>query len=205
MRTSSVASVRAKSQKVYIRFEVVMSLHNLLGSGPDSAALQNWLQTLIPGVADREIRPEVKAYKTIVYHNYPALGISLEYIQDSAGGLALDAIHVYNRHEKHKNDVTSFSSYPGMPIVLHAGGSSSPLEASPSTTAKDFVQALGEPSKKGGGTGLGSGSINIWCEWNSCGVMVEFGGPESRGHDAWDRGREAIWKELTLFKPFIST
>jgi len=29
--------------------------------------------------------------------------------------------------------------------------------------------------------------------------MVEFGGDEARGPQAWERGKDAIWKVITLF------
>jgi len=68
------------------------------------------------------------------------------------------------------------------------------------TTGKDIVARLGEPDRKGGGSGPTAGSIGIWCEWSKLGAMVEFGGDEARGPQAWERGREAIWSSLTLFK-----
>jgi len=148
------------------------------------------------------LRPEAKAYRSVVYHNYPALGLSLEY-RKTVNQDVLDAIHVYNRHEKHKSYTTSFSSYPDLPITLRQpeGSNTGEILINAAMTAKDFVQAFGEPARKGGGNGPTSGSINIWCEWSSSGIMVEFGGQESRGHDAWDRGKDAVWMELTIFEP----
>ena len=71
------------------------------------------------------------------------------------------------------------------------------------TSGKDFVQALGEPDRKGGGAGPSSGSIGIWCEWSKDGVMVEFGGDEAKGPQAWERGKDAAWKIITIFSPTI--
>jgi len=187
-----------------------MSLRDLLGSLAGCDKVQHWLVTLAPEVC--ALQPEVKAYNAVVYHNYPTLGVSLEFTQTSNKGgdherTSLEAIHIYNRHEQHQKYTTSFSSFPRFPIILpQVEESSAPaLVLDAATTAKDLVQALGEPTRKGGGNGPTSGSINIWCEWANCGVMVEFGGLESRGQDAWDRGRDAIWKELIIFEPSISS
>jgi len=72
-------------------------------------------------------------------------------------------------------------------------------------SGKDFVEALLEPDRKGGGTGPSSGSIGIWCEWLKDGIMVEFGGDEAKGPHAWDQGKDAIWKIITLFAPTPSS
>ncbi|XP_006454648.1 hypothetical protein AGABI2DRAFT_189890 [Agaricus bisporus var. bisporus H97] len=71
----------------------------------------------------------------------------------------------------------------------------------PETTGKEFVQALGEPDRKGGGTGPSSGSIDIWCEWTKDGIMVEFGGSQAKGPNVWETGKDAVWKVVTLFRP----
>jgi len=73
------------------------------------------------------------------------------------------------------------------------------VEIKQQSTGKDFVRCLGEPDRKGGGAGPLSGSIGIWCEWSRDGVMVEFGGDEARGPQAWERGKDAVWKVITLF------
>jgi len=68
-------------------------------------------------------------------------------------------------------------------------------------TGKDFVAALGEPDRKGGGSGPSSGSIGIWVEWTRDGLMVEFGGDDSRGPQAWERGKDALWRVISVFSP----
>lgn len=73
------------------------------------------------------------------------------------------------------------------------------LELTRDATGKDIVRALGEPDRKGGGTGPSSGSINIWCEWTRDGIMIEFDGGNARGAKAWEEGKDAKWKVLTLF------
>jgi len=64
---------------------------------------------------------------------------------------------------------------------------------------KEFIALLGEPNRKGGGAGPSSGSIGIWVEWTRDGLMVEFGGEESRGPQAWERGKDAPWKVISIF------
>nr|GAT44069.1 predicted protein [Mycena chlorophos] len=88
----------------------------------------------------------------------------------------------------------AFATYLDLPITLR-----STFAVGPETTGKDFVEALGEPARKGGGAGPSSGSIGIWCEWTKDGVMVEFGGIEATGAQAWERGKDAVWRVMTLF------
>lgn len=67
------------------------------------------------------------------------------------------------------------------------------LKVTPGSVGKDFVEKLGEPERKGGG----HGSLGIWTEWTSNGLMVEFA---SAGLQAWDKGGEATWRTLTFFE-----
>ena len=84
---------------------------------------------------------------------------------------------------------------------VNALSASSSKIYSHAATGKDFVKVLGEPDRKGGGAGPSSGSIGIWCEWSKDGLMVEFGGDEARGPQAWERGKDEVWKVITLFPP----
>ncbi|KAJ7099606.1 hypothetical protein C8R43DRAFT_1048528 [Mycena crocata] len=104
----------------------------------------------------------------------------------------------------------AFASYPGLPLILvltegtpekdgKAVERPSELAVRAETTGKEFVAGMGEPARKGGGAGPSSGSIGIWCEWTRDGVMVEFGGDEAKGPQAWERGAEAVWKVITVF------
>ena len=102
----------------------------------------------------------------------------------------------------------AYTTYPTSPITLVVSPESKdgkPLPSSisiePNTTGKDFLVMLGEPDRKGGGAGPSSGSIQIWLEWSKNGIMVEFGGDESRGPQAWERGKDAVWKVLSIFQP----
>jgi len=51
---------------------------------------------------------------------------------------------------------------------------------------------------------LGPGSINIWCEWTKLGLMVEFGGEKVLGPNAWEEGKDAPWKVVTIFEPEVA-
>ncbi|CAA7259918.1 unnamed protein product [Cyclocybe aegerita] len=131
--------------------------------------------------------------------------------------LSLDSIYVYNVPIKKQTKGTSsraaelaFSTYPLLPLALNITAEAKDKEEKPisrppkldvhaETSGKDFVLALGEPDRKGGGAGPSSGSIGIWCEWTKDGIMVEFGGDEAKGPQAWERGKDAIWKIITVF------
>lgn len=173
--------------------------------------------------------PEVKSYPDAVYLNYFALGLSLlfaplpgytpatgiELSQLNDSRLVLDSINLYNipphnaKQSSSRPSEMAFSTYPCLPLELaimpEIKDANNPLmrpsnlEIRRESTGKDFVSCLGEPNRKGGGAGPSSGSIGIWCEWSPNGVMVEFGGDEARGPQAWERGKDAIWKVITLF------
>ena len=135
------------------------------------------------------------------------------------GNLSLDSIYIYNVPKKSQERAKgtsvraaelAFATYPISPfdltidaIAKDKDGKTVPrppkLEVTKETTGKDFVKALGEPDRKGGGAGPSSGSIGIWCEWTKDGIMVEFGGDEAKGPQAWERGKDAVWKNITLF------
>ncbi|KAJ2919257.1 hypothetical protein MD484_g1145, partial [Candolleomyces efflorescens] len=105
----------------------------------------------------------------------------------------------------------AFTTFPATPVTLtlvsvqdkDGKNVSRPQSISISTasTGKELVSTLGEPDRKGGGAGPSSGSIGIWCEWSKDGLMIEFGGDDARGPGAWERGKDAVWKVITLFQP----
>jgi hypothetical protein len=138
--------------------------------------------------------------------------------------LTLDSIDIYNVPEPISSlkregaklprvAELAFSAHPVSPLTLFltalpplkevetALARPSSFDVLPTTSGKDFVAVLGEPDRKGGGTGTSSGSIGIWCEWSKDGIMVEFGGDEARGPQAWDRGKDAVWRVITIFTP----
>lgn len=134
--------------------------------------------------------------------------------------LSLDSIDVYNtasikdtsKPGSARPTEVAFKTFNSLPLILElaknvkdADGnvkSRNPTIAiSSGSTGKEFVSLLGEPDRKGGGAGPSSGSIGIWCEWSADGLLVEFGGDESRGPQAWERGKDAIWRVVTVFVP----
>lgn len=151
----------------------------------------------------------------------PATGLKHTELRD--GDLVLDSIDVYNipklKDSDPKTKSTSsrtaelaFASYPISPLVLSLTPNlkgqdgkelsrPSHFDVLPDTTGKGFVASFGEPDRKGGGAGPSSGSIGIWCEWSQDGVMIEFGGDEAKGPQAWERGKDAVWKVITVFPP----
>ncbi|GLB36012.1 hypothetical protein LshimejAT787_0303000 [Lyophyllum shimeji] len=151
----------------------------------------------------------------------PKAGLTLSELDKDQ--LVLDSVDIYNIPKRASSDPKSkgsssrsaelaFSSFPGFPITLDVGGiwedkdnkvhtRPPQLQVTLQTTGKEFVQCLGEPDRKGGGAGPSSGSIGIWCEWSKDGIMIEFGGDEARGPQAWERGKDAVWKVMTLFAP----
>ncbi|GJE87612.1 hypothetical protein PsYK624_036950 [Phanerochaete sordida] len=199
-------------------------LKQLLGNAPSSEAITAYLAHLRSLVPDASTTPEVKAYPDAVYFNYFPLGLSLLFkpvngykpktglaraeLKDT--DLVLDGIDIYNvpppkpgATPRHKS---AYSTYPvesfSIPLVQIPDKSRHDhIEVKPTTSGKDFVSAMGEPDRKGGGAGPSSGSIGIWCEWAKDGVMVEFGGDESRGPQAWEKGKDAVWKVISIFPP----
>lgn len=169
--------------------------YELLGTKPDSTRKNEWITALREICGQENKSPDVQIYSGSVYQDYPGLGLSLEY-KDLGQEMILDSIHIFNRstNVSKDNKCATFAKYP----VMNIDGREESFTIGPGTTAKEFVQTLGEPNRKGGGLGPLSGSIGIWCEWTNIGVMIEFGGVEAHG---WDTGSDAIWKELTVFKP----
>ncbi|KZW01999.1 hypothetical protein EXIGLDRAFT_736731 [Exidia glandulosa HHB12029] len=134
-------------------------------------------------------------------------GLQMEALE--LGRLVLETIDIYNvpaaapENERAKSKASNYKPYALFPIELEfpSVSESTRVAITAETTGKDIVAPLGEPDRKGGGTGPSSGSIGIWCEWSKLGVMVEFGGDEARGPQAWEKGKDAVWSSLTLFRP----
>lgn len=199
-------------------------IQELLGQHPSSTELSAHINALASLASLQQSSPEVKSYPDCVYLNYFSLGMSLlfkpingykpksgqtlEDLRDK--DLILDGVDFYNtpslENQRNKN---SYSTYPVNPFILilttlPERTRPATFEVTPTTTGKDFVSCLGEADRKGGGAGPSSGSIGIWCEWSKDGVMVEFGGDESRGPQAWEKGKDAVWKVIQIFPPISS-
>lgn len=171
--------------------------------------------------------PEIKSYHDAVYFNYYSLGLCLQYAPQSGykpktglrledldkNNLALDSIIIYNVPQapnaaKKARSSDGFSTFVALPLPItlaaddegDADSAAKGLTITTATTGKDFVSAMGEPERKGGGAGPSNGSIGIWIEWQKHGIMVEFGGDQARGPQAWEKGKDATWKTVTLFK-----
>jgi len=197
-------------------------LRDLLGHSPSSHQLTGYLSTL----STTTPTPEVKSYPDAVYFNYYSLGLSLLFVpvngyeprsnasrQDLLDThLVLDGIDIYNNALSSNptgetgSQRSTYSPYPITPIVIAISPETSGDIARPSflnitqrMVGKEFVALLGEPDRKGGGSGPSSGSIGIWVEWTRDGLMVEFGGEDSRGPQAWERGKDAPWKVVSIF------
>lgn len=190
-----------------------MDISHLVGKSPSAQDLTRYLSTLSTSTIPA---PDVKSYSDIVYFNYPALGVSLQFTprkgykpatglrreQLRDDDLQLEAIDIYNVNEPARSTESAFSTYSRLPIELHlAGETPAVITIAKDTTGKQLVEWLGEPSRKGGGAGPSSGSIHIWCEWAQQGIMIEFGGDDARGPQAWERGAGAVWKVVTVFEP----
>jgi hypothetical protein len=134
--------------------------------------------------------------------------------------LSLEQIDIYNvpkppspsKDRSQRSAEVAFSSFPLPSLALLVEGTAKSsdgasrtrpgqLDITKTTTGKEFVECLGEPDRKGGGSGPTSGSIGIWCEWTKDGIMVEFGGDKARGPQAWEQGKDAVWKTIQLFPP----
>ncbi|CAL1695533.1 unnamed protein product [Somion occarium] len=201
-------------------------IQDLFGLHPSSDKLASHLASLASLTSlSQAPAPEVKSYPDAVYLNYfpvglsflfkpingykPKLGLKLGELKYE--DLVLDGVDLYNTPKPKpgapaSQTKPSHSKYPVNPFILNLvpipdKTRSESLSITPNTTGKEFVEALGEPDRKGGGAGPSSGSIGIWCEWSKDGIMIEFGGEESKGPKAWETGKDAVWKVITVFPP----
>ncbi len=200
------------------------TIQSLLGLRLSSSILSDYIASLVP--TSDAITPNVKAFSDAVYLNYFSLGLSLLFTPQSGykpkpnsdiskldqDNLVLESIDIYNVPPASRRAELAFSTFASLPLSLSLVAETKDKDGNvvirptmfivkPELTGKDFVGTLHEPDRKGGGAGPSSGSIGIWCEWSNDGIMVEFGGEGARGPQAWERGKDATWKVLTLFTP----
>lgn len=201
----------------------------LLGLSPTAEPLLDYLKQLADLTSNpgQTVSPEIKSYSDALYMNYYPLGLSLMFIAKESSSiknidpqsenLVLDSIDIYNvepaeaeakAKPKGASTTQTYTSHPvpSLKISLLPSaeeGKERPTEIilTASSAGKEIVGVMGEPDRKGGGSGPSSGSIGIWCEWARDGIMIEFGGSDARGPQAWERGKDAKWKILTLFRP----
>lgn len=204
------------------------TVQSLLGLRLSSPILAEYIASIASNVSIANATvPEVKAYSDVVYLNYFALGLSLLFVPQGgykpssvsklseldSENLVLESIDMYNAlPAKPSKTLPAFATFAALPVVLSLAGDiknkdgkvitrQANILVSADSTGKDFVAALHEPDRKGGGAGPSTGSIGIWCEWTMDGIMVEFGGEEAKGPQAWERGKDACWRVLTTFQP----
>ena len=202
-------------------------IRTLFGLPPTSQKVEEYISSLslLAHAGDGD-KAQLKAYPDAVFINYYALGCSFEYhptdgykpasnvrsVADlQVNNLALDKIDLYNSpyddgepnaaQKKKSKTAPVFTKYPALPLAITSSHEPKSISVTAESTGKDFVAVLGEPDRKGGGAGPSSGSINIWCEWTKEGVMVEFGGRDARGPQAWDKGKDAKWKVISFYPP----
>ena len=210
-----------------------MTLRDLLGLHPSSPQLIQYLTLLSTQTPTPQIKSYSDAVYFNYFslglsllfspENGYKLTTGLKSHELDNDKLVLESIYVYNvpqnaSHPRSKGASlhtaeTAYATYPDFPLSLvltdARGKDGMPiprplkLDVLANTSGKDFVQTLGEPDRKGGGAGPSSGSIGIWCEWSKDGIMVEFGGDEAKGPQAWERGKDAVWKIITIFSPTI--
>ncbi|KAI6162064.1 hypothetical protein EDD17DRAFT_589292 [Pisolithus thermaeus] len=207
-----------------------INIRDLFGSSPSANSIANFLKgiNLQASALTPEVKtyPDMVYFN---YHKLgvslqfaprggykPKAGLVRDQLKDDC--LSLEGIDIYNGSKPQSGDAraeassqsaqSAFSPCPLLPLrlprVASAHGEDSTqsyISIAANTTGKEFVSWLGEPCRKGGGTGPSSGSINIWCEWSREGIMVEFGGTEARGPQAWEKGKDAVWRVVTVFLP----
>jgi hypothetical protein len=207
-----------------------MTLRDLLGLHPSSPELAQHLTLLSTQTPTPQIKsyPDAVYFNyfslglSLLFspQNGYKLTMGLKSHELDNEKLVLESIYIYNvppkntshpRSSSHTAE-TAYATYPDFPLTLELTENATDkdgkliprppkLDVLADTSGKDFVQALGEPDRKGGGAGPSSGSIGIWCEWSKDGLMVEFGGDEAKGPQAWERGKDAVWKIITIFSP----
>ncbi|KAF5375184.1 hypothetical protein D9758_000420 [Tetrapyrgos nigripes] len=204
-----------------------MSLQHLLRLSLNSEALSEYIKSLSSETVTPEVKAYSDVvylnyyplglsllFKPISGYK-PKTGLTRSELKDDC--LTLDSLDIYNIPKpkpddkvRSKKSEIAFSSFPISPLVLQLAqdvkdkdgkvvSRPASIELHRDSQGKDIVQVLGEPDRKGGGSGPSSGSIGIWCEWTKDGVLVEFGGVEATGPQAWERGKDAVWKVITVF------
>ncbi|KAF8317598.1 hypothetical protein DL93DRAFT_2076678 [Clavulina sp. PMI_390] len=200
-------------------------MQDLLGLPASSETLWTYVHALGNG-SGNITKSLPRVYPDCVYYNYPQLGLSLLFkptegykLDPKAAAadldltrLKLDGIDMFNAIGESENDASRtadklYKPFTHLPLTLQlsstneTSSTSEPFSLVAGTTGKDLVSALGEPARKGGGGGPSGGGIAIWCDWPVHGIMIEFGGPDSKGPKAWEAGKDARWAILSVYTP----
>jgi hypothetical protein len=196
------------------------TIQSLIGLPASSPRLSSVIATIAgPSTV---MKPEVKAYPDVIYHNYYKLGVSLCFIPSTGSkfkkdpkkdDLRLDSIDIYNvpaevqsRPPEKKAfstpSKTTFSTFPLFPILIPSSTSDPEFSLITTSTGKDIVTHLQEPAKKGGGKLW----LDVWFEYPQLGIQVELkdwgiggNGPDSGG-GVWDRAATWRWSCLKVFE-----
>ena len=193
------------------------TLQGFLGLAPSSPTIQAYLAQLSPS---SPLDPEIKTYADVMYVNYHALGISFccvpagggARIDQGAGrdGVLVESIDLYNPRPtagQGRSRKRAWSVFKGLPLVLE-GVEGQVMRLEEGTRGRDIVAALGEPSRKGGGTGW----VDVWLEYANVGVVLDLQDPRgdeivSEAEQAkgiggmWDRAGRWVWSSVKVFKP----
>jgi len=198
-----------------------IDLHAWIGSTLSSPSYTSHLSALSSQASLSSLpEPEIKPYPDVVYLNYWPLGTSCllgpldgytppKSAQDlrelDGTRLRLESVDVYNPPlpQEGASKSSKYAPFPCLPYTFVPRSGSPPrppFQITAQTTGKEFVLALGEPARKGGGGGPMAGNIGIWCEWSEEGVMVEFEAGEASVVQNWEKGGEKVWRVMTVFE-----
>lgn len=151
---------------------------------------------------------ELRTYPDTHYYNARTRGVSFQVNPETSRVVTID---VYNAQPR-------WGTYTSYPIAIHYWADDTHerhLDITPTTKAIDLVQALGEPSRKGGAEAGGPTARALgpamWTEWalsvdvpavgrTTLYLLAEYAGEAARARDRWEpgRGSEATWATLAL-------
>ncbi|WFC93775.1 hypothetical protein MBRA1_000398 [Malassezia brasiliensis] len=178
-----------------------MALVSVLGTAVGSDA---W--TALLGADAKSL--EVRTYPDINYYNARTRGVSFQVDPATSRVVTID---VYNAQPR-------WGTYTAYPILIRYWTDDTHerhLAIMSTTKAIDLVQALGEPSRKGGAEAGGPTARALgpamWTEWalavdvpaigrTTLYLMAEYAGEAARARDRWEpgRGSEATWATLAI-------
>jgi hypothetical protein len=206
------------------------SLLGVLGAGTSSAAYASCLALLQQAPASLERSDYLRPAPATSYRNARAAGVSFQFQADGTAptdeAWRCTAIDVYNAEAQQAADkrkrAPQWGVCPLLPLRLElrdikrpsgaeTSATAGSLDVTATSTGGDFVAALGEPSRKGGGEALAAGGASglgpgAWLEWEGeaegrrVTLMVELVGEGAKGAGRWekDKAGKAMWGVLTI-------